>query len=297
MAVTGIWELQARNQVVISVRRIDGAGNIGTVAVQATGRKQATHSFASFNIGFAAFPQIGPISLGVSFNAASEELLRFDQCSDRDVPKDSRLEEGLAAGISPQFREVPLNRAIAGKHFGHSSYVTGLTKDVPQPGHQPFWLAAVDLRIDTVDIARGSLRPVAPALKDEDPVLSVRNMRTVKSETQLDRHIESRNPSGRLNTGQVVDGNIRVLDQTDNRFQPSLRRHGEGGIKTQPEQGESDNISQIETFERSVVRNIEKDRKTDSIRLGRGTLSLCVRSGGRPGSGGFLPCSGPALYA
>jgi hypothetical protein len=80
-----------------------------------------------------------------------------------------------------------------------------LTKDISQPGHQPGCRATVDLRIDTVDVTRGSLRPVAPALKNEDPVLSVRDMRTVESETQLDRHIESGNPAGRLNTRQVVD--------------------------------------------------------------------------------------------
>lgn len=36
-------------------------------------------------------------------------------------------------------------------------------------------------------------RPVAFALKDEDPVLSLRNMRAVKSEAKLDRHIEPGN--------------------------------------------------------------------------------------------------------
>src|SRR5580704_13286221 len=117
----------------------------GTPSVQ-----PATPSFAMYNIDSVPFPQIGPIRLEVSFSPASKELLRFDQCSERDVLKDGRLEERLAACIPPEFRELPLNRAIAGKHFGNSSYVTRLTKDVPQPGHQPFWRAAVDLRIDTV---------------------------------------------------------------------------------------------------------------------------------------------------
>jgi hypothetical protein len=40
--------------------------------------------------------------------------------------------------------------------------------------------------------------PVEVALKDEDPVLSLRNMQAVKSETKLDRHIEPWNPAGRL---------------------------------------------------------------------------------------------------
>jgi hypothetical protein len=234
--------------------------------------RSATPSFAKYNIGFVPFPQTGRISRVVCSCPAPEKLLRFDQCSESDVLKDGRLEERLAACIPPEFRELPLNRAIAGKHFGSSSYVTGLTKEVPQPCHQPFWRAAVNLRIDTVDVACGPLRPVAPAFKNEDPVLSVRNMSTVKSETRFDRHIESWNPSGRLNTGQVVDGNIRVLDQI---------RHGEGGINTQPEQGESDNISQIETVECRIVRNIEKDG-LDSPRSGH---AISLRQNGMPSFG------------
>ena len=132
----------------------------------------------------------------ISIGPASEEFLGFDQSRDSDVLKDGRRKQGLAAGISSKIRALPLDRAVAGKHFRNCSHITGLTKDIPQSSHQPLWYSTVDLRIDTVDVTRGSLRSVAPAIKNEDPVLTLCNVRTVKGETQFNRHVESWNPAG-----------------------------------------------------------------------------------------------------
>ena len=139
---------------------------------------------------------------------AFEEVLRFDQGRHCDVLKDCGFEEGLSAGISPEFRKPAPDRAIAGKHFGNSSYVAWLAKDISQSGHQSLCGSSVDLRINPIYVTCGTLRAVALRFENEDPMLSARDVRTIKSQTQLDRHIESRNSARQLYPGQIVDGDL-----------------------------------------------------------------------------------------
>jgi hypothetical protein len=78
-----------------------------------------------------------------------------------------------------------------------------------------------------------------------------------------------------------VDGKIRALDQIDNCLQPSLVPYGERGINMQPELSESDNISEVETFECRVVRNIEKD----GLNSPRSGHAISLRQNGMPSFG------------
>ncbi len=69
-----------------------------------------------------------------------------------------------------------------------------------------------------------------------------------------------------------MDRILRLLVQLDDGVQPSLIRHGKGGIDAESELGEPNNISYVEPFEGFVVWNIEKDG-LNSSRPGH-TISL-----------------------
>jgi hypothetical protein len=103
----------------------------------------------------------------------------------------------------------------------------------------------VNLRIDAIYIAGGSLCAVLPALKYENAVSAICDVRPIKSKTEFYRHVEPRNAAGHFDARQVVDRELGLFDQFDDRAEPALIRDGEGGLDPEPELRQTDNIGQV----------------------------------------------------
>jgi len=99
--------------------------------------------------------------------------------------EDRCLEERSAAGIPPQFRNFLPHGSIAGEHLRNGCDIFRLTEDVPEGAHEPLNGSVVNLGIDAVDVASGPLRTVPFALKNEDTVVPLRDVRAIKRKTQL----------------------------------------------------------------------------------------------------------------
>ncbi len=118
----------------------------------------------------------------------------------------------------------------------------------------------MNLRVDPVDIASGSLRTVSPAFKDIDPVSTVRNVGAVQRQAKLYGHVEARDSLRQLNAREIVNRKVRLLDESDDGFEPALVWDREGCIYAQTKLGEADQVSQIQILERLIVRDVEEYR-------------------------------------
>lgn len=102
-------------------------------------------------------------------------------------------------------------------------------------------------------------------------------------QAEFERHIEARRSRGfgiQLHAGKVVNRVAAVTDEIEDFVEsPLAARDVERDTGVQAEMDEPDNISQVKTAKRFIVRNVQKDRVVVSLRQlsGHGYLS-------------FLPC-------
>ncbi len=90
--------------------------------------------------------------------SARDEFLRFHQRRKGEVFEDRCLKERFAACVSPQFGNFPPHGSIAGEHLRNGCDILRLTEDVAECTHKPFDGSVVNLGIDAVHVACGSLR-------------------------------------------------------------------------------------------------------------------------------------------
>lgn len=192
-------------------------------------------------------------------SAPSNEFLRFNQRRDREILKHRGLEQRHSTGIAAEFRELSFHSAIARKHLRNRCDVTGLPENVAQSTHESPGGTVVNLWIDSIDIACGSLGAIGFAFKNEDPVFAFRVVRSMKSEAEFHGHVEAGHTVRRFDAGQVVDGEVGFFDQLDDRFKSALIRDCQGSVETQTKLGQPNDVCEVEIFERGVVRDVEKD--------------------------------------
>lgn len=73
---------------------------------------------------------------------------------DKEIVEYRCLKQRFTARIPPQFGQLPLDSAIAGKHFWDGGCPLGLMEDVAQSNHDALRSSFVDLGVNAVDIAR-----------------------------------------------------------------------------------------------------------------------------------------------
>lgn len=117
------------------------------------------------------------------FPSLGDELLRFDQRRKLEVLENCRLEERFAARIPPHLRNSLFHGSIAGEHFRNRCHILRLTEDIPQSAHEPSDSSVMNLGIDAIHVACGTLCAVLLALKNEDAVLPIGDVRPIKSKT------------------------------------------------------------------------------------------------------------------
>ena len=93
-----------------------------------------------------------------------------------------------------------------------------------------------------------------------------------------------------LDAGQIVDGEIGLLDQVDDRGQPSLVGNRQRGVDPKTKLGQTDDVRKIQILECRVVGDIEKDR-LDASRSGQGGLFPRGGSRRRASPGGLPPAA------
>ena len=79
--------------------------------------------------------------------------LSTESCND-EVVENRSLKQRLAARISPQLGQLPLDSTEAREHFWHSGGPLRLMEDVAQTDHDSLWPSVVDLGVNAIDIAR-----------------------------------------------------------------------------------------------------------------------------------------------
>jgi len=114
----------------------------------------------------------------------------------------------------------------------------------------------MNFRIDAVHIAGRALCAKGLRFENIDAVLPPGYMRSVKSQSEFKRHVESRHTLGQFDAGKIVDRIRGFFNQFDDRVKPPLIWNR----KRETELRKANDISEIQILEAGIVRNIYKNR-------------------------------------
>ncbi len=116
------------------------------------------------------------------------------------------------------------------------------------------------LGINSVYVTRGAQRLIRLRIEDVNAMRSLTSFGMVESQAKFERHIEAGNAMRQLDTGKIVNGKIRTLNERKDCIEPALIWYGQRHIDTQPELAETNDIGEVKVLEPIIVGNVQKDR-------------------------------------